>query len=232
MLEIEVRRAVPPHDTGPSRFRFPDPRRADSDGLVAFGGDFHPATILDAYRQGIFPWPHSGEDYLWWSPDPRATLRPGEVHVPRRLARTIRRGPFHVSLNGAFEKVVAGCGRREEGTWISPRLAAAFLRLHTLGWAHSIEVWTEDGELAGGLYGLAIGGLFAAESMFHRVTDASSVALVALAQRCGAAGVRLIDAQMLTPHLARFGFREMARSDYVSELREIVHLPVAFAAAD
>lgn len=222
-------RVARPSPVGPSRYRFPDPSEADADGLLAGGGDLEPSTLLGAYAQGVFPWPAEGVDLLWWSPDPRAVLPPGGVHVSRSLARTLRRGRFRVTIDAAFDDVVAGCADRGPGdeTWITPAIRDAYARLHRLGWAHSVEVWA-DGALGGGLYGVSIGGLFAAESMFHRVTDASKVAVVALAQQARATGVELIDVQMPTPHLASLGARTITRADYLAALARAVARPANF----
>jgi len=232
-LDVVVARPGCPSPVGPCRVRFPDPREADADGLLASGGDLEPPTLLAAYRQGVFPWPADGVDLLWWSPDPRAVLPPDGVHVSRSLARTLRRGGFRVTIDAAFDDVVAGCADRgnDDETWITPAIREAFARLHRLGWAHSVEVWI-DGALAGGLYGVAIGGLFAAESMFHRRTDASKVALVALAQHARAVGVELIDVQMPTPHLAAMGARTLARDAYLAALARAVACPVNFTGVD
>ncbi|HEV8473429.1 MAG TPA: leucyl/phenylalanyl-tRNA--protein transferase [Methylomirabilota bacterium] len=212
----------------PCRFRFPDPRGADEDGLVASGGDLEPATLLAAYRGGIFPWPAEGIDLLWWSPDPRAVLPPDGVHVSRSLRRTLRQARFRVTIDAAFDDVIDACADRGgEGTWITPALRAAYARLHRLGWAHSVEVWA-GGALVGGLYGVASGGLFAAESMFHRVHDASKVALVALGQHAGAVGVTLIDVQLPSPHLESMGAVTLARADYLDALALALARPVNF----
>jgi leucyl/phenylalanyl-tRNA---protein transferase len=218
-----------PAPVGACRFRFPDPRRADAAGLVASGGDLEPSTLLAAYRRGIFPWPAEGIDLLWWSPDPRAVLPLDGLHVSRSLARTVRRRHFRVTLNAAFAGVIDGCAAREE-TWITPAVRAAYVRLHGLGWAHSVEVWGPDGALAGGLYGIAVGGLFAAESMFHRATDASKVAVVALVQHARRVGTTLLDVQVLSDHLATLGARAIPRAEYLRLLAAAVGRPVAFAA--
>jgi leucyl/phenylalanyl-tRNA--protein transferase len=193
---------------------FPSPDSADEHGIVAVGGDLSPGLLLTAYREGIFPMPH-GEDLVWWSPDPRAILLPGRVHVSRSLRRT--RGRFEIRVDTAFAEVVDGCAdpRRPHG-WITAGVRDAYVRLHELGWAHSVEAWDADGRLAGGLYGVAIGGLFAAESMFHRATDASKAAVVALAERLGADA--LLDVQWLTPHLATLGAVEIPRAEYLRRL--------------
>jgi len=229
-LDVVVARATRPARVGPCRFDFPDARSAHADGLRAVGGDLEPATLLAAYRRGVFPWPAEGVDLLWWSPDPRAVLPPDGVHVSRSLARTLRRGRFRVTIDADFDAVVAACAAPrvgEDGTWITPAIRQAYGRLHRLGWAHSVEVWAE-GALAGGLYGVAIGALFAAESMFHRVSDASKVALVALAQHARAVGVRLIDVQMPTPHLAAMGAVTVPREQYLAQLAHALSRRVQF----
>lgn len=192
------------------------------------GGDFEPATILAAYRAGFFPWPHPWQELLWFSPDPRAILTPDGFHVSRRLARRLRQARFRVTIDAAFDQVIEGCADRPEGTWITPRLAAAYRRLHRLGWAHSIEVWSGEGRLIGGLYGLAIGALFGAESMFHRATDASKVALAALVQWCRERGIDLIDVQLPTPHLASLGAVAVPREEYLARLRQALAADVRF----
>jgi leucyl/phenylalanyl-tRNA--protein transferase len=210
------------------RFRFPDPSRADAEGLVAHGGDLAPSTLIAAYRQGIFPWPYDEASLLWWSPDPRAVLPLDALHVSRSLARTLRSGRLRVTLNAAFPAVIDGCAAREE-TWITPAVREAYVRLHALGWTHSVEVWGADGALAGGLYGVAIGGLFAAESMFHRVRDASKVALVALVQHARRVGITLLDVQVPSPHLASLGVRAIPRGEYLTLLTAARRRRVAFA---
>lgn len=210
------------------RVQFPDPARADAEGLLAHGGDLEPATLIAAYRRGIFPWPYDEEPLLWWSPDPRAILPLGALHVSRSLARTMRQGRFRVTLNAAFPAVIDGCAAREE-TWITTTMCAAYVRLHALGWAHSLEVWGPDGRLAGGLYGVAVGGLFAAESMFHQVRDASKVAVVALVEHARRVGVTLLDVQVPSPHLASLGARTVPRAEYLALLADALDRPVAFA---
>jgi leucyl/phenylalanyl-tRNA---protein transferase len=231
-LDVVVARATRPARIGPCRFEFPDARGAHADGLLAVGGDLEPATLLAAYRRGVFPWPAEDIDLLWWSPDPRAVLPPDAVHVSRSLARTMRRRRFRVTIDAAFDDVVAACAEPrggEDGTWITPAIRDAYGRLHRLGWAHSVEVW-DDGALTGGLYGVSIGALFAAESMFHRVSDASKVALIALAQHARAVGVRLIDVQMPTPHLTSMGAVTVSREQYLDQLALAVSRRVDFIA--
>lgn len=202
--------------------------------LVGVGADLAPGTLLAAYRRGLFPM-GLGEDGAapigWWSPDPRGVLLPGGVRVSRSLRRSMRR--FEVTVDRAFADVVDGCADpSREGRWISPEVASAYRALHQLGWAHSVEVW-QDGELAGGLYGLAIGGLFAGESMFHRRTDASKVAVVAMVERVTADGDprRLIDVQWRTDHLGSLGVVEVPRDAYLRRLAAAlpVQLPEAFS---
>lgn len=218
----------PPIEPPPSRYRMPEPSRGDASGLLAAGGDLEPGTILAAYRRGIFPWPDRGGHVLWWSPDPRAILPLDGFHESRSLRRSRRRRGFTTTIDHAFEEVVAGCAERVEGTWITPDMAAAYTRLHLLGWAHSVEVWLE-GELAGGLYGLAIGGFFAAESMFHRATDASKIALATLVETLRENGFSLIDVQFLTPHLESLGVIEVRRDDYLERLGAALVSGAAFA---
>jgi leucyl/phenylalanyl-tRNA---protein transferase len=198
------------------RWRFPDPSTADGDGLVGFGADLEPETLLHAYRQGIFPWPHPGVPLPWFSPDPRGVIWPDCLRVSRSLRQRLRSSGWETTVDRAFEAVVGACAERprSEGTWIVPEMRAAYLRLHRLGHAHSLEVW-RGAELVGGLYGVSVGAVFTGESMFHRATDASKVALVDLVDRLAEAGGRLIDVQLVTDHLASLGARPMPRSDYL-----------------
>src|SRR5437868_6152540 len=170
------------------------PELIEGTSLVAIGGDLRPERLLYGYRHGIFPWYDEGDPILWWSPDPRAIFELDGLHVSRRLRRTIRSGRFTVTFNRDFAGVIGGCADRAEGTWITADMRAAYERLHGLGHAHSVEVW-QDGALAGGLYGVAVGGLFAGESMFTRRSDASKVALVFLAERLRQRGFQLFDIQ-------------------------------------
>jgi leucyl/phenylalanyl-tRNA---protein transferase len=193
---------------------FPAPELADPDGLLAIGGDLDPIRLLVAYSQGIFPWFSAGDPILWWSPTPRLVLFPEEFHLPKRLKRTLGAGIFVVTADTAFAEVMTGCatasGRLEQGTWITPEMQQAYDRLHDLGFAHSIECW-RDGQLVGGLYGVCLDQIFFGESMFTRVTDASKVALAALVQQARRLGIAMIDCQMTTKHLLRFGAREISR---------------------
>ncbi|MEX2081562.1 MAG: leucyl/phenylalanyl-tRNA--protein transferase [Dehalococcoidia bacterium] len=221
MIEVEVHTARPPQALPACRWTFPDPVGADEARAVAVGGDFAPETIIAAYRQGIFPWPHDQEEYLWFSTDPRAILPIGELKISRRLARTIRSGPFRVTMDAAFGEVLRGCEARpeEEGTWITPAYMEGYEALHALGWSHSFEAWTAAGDLAGGVYGVAVGGMFGAESMFHRVTDASKVALAGLMSHLEQVGFLLVDIQVLTPHTASLGGVEISRREYLGRLQ-------------
>ncbi|WP_432562844.1 leucyl/phenylalanyl-tRNA--protein transferase [Kineococcus sp. SYSU DK003] len=219
----------PRRDVGPAEFDFADLDLRAGDDLVASGGDLRPATLLAAYRHGFFPMGlgRGGRGRLgWWFPDPRGVLRPERVHVSRSLRRSLRR--FEVRVDTAFDEVVAGCADpRRPGAWITSEVSRAYGLLHRLGWAHSVEVWCE-GELAGGLYGVSVGGLFAAESKFHRVTDASKAAVVALADLLTADGVggRLVDVQWRTDHLATLGVEEVDRPSYLALLGAASQLPV------
>jgi leucyl/phenylalanyl-tRNA--protein transferase len=205
----------------------PSPVRASPEGLLAAGGDLEPGTILAAYRRGIFPWPDGSGRVLWWSPDPRAVLPLDGFHESRSLGRTRRRGHLTVTFDHACAEVIAACGERAEGTWITAAMRDAYVRLHALGWVHSVEVWREDG-LVGGVYGVALGGFFAAESKFHRVADASKLALGALVARLGARGFSLLDVQFQTEHLASLGVVEIPRATYLRELRTALALPATF----
>jgi leucyl/phenylalanyl-tRNA--protein transferase len=205
-----------------------DPVAADVNGFVASGGDLQPATLLRAYRNGVFPWYDDSLPICWWSPDPRAIIPLERLHVSHRLARTLRSGRFQTTIDQDFANVIRGCAdNRDDGTWLIPEMIAAYERLHHLGHAHSVEVW-QKGRLAGGLYGVAIGGFFSAESMFHRQSDASKAALVALVEHLVARGVSLLDIQFLTPHTGRMGAIEIPRSDYLEQLSHALQKRVSF----
>ena len=193
-------------------------------GLLAAGGDLSPERLLRAYRLGIFPWFSAGEPILWWSPDPRMVLVPGELRIARSLAKTLRKTDFEVRADSAFEQVIQACSEprpRQAGTWITHAMQAAYTRLHRLGVAHSIETW-HGTELVGGLYGVALGRVFFGESMFSRATDGSKIALVQLGRQLQAWGFGLIDCQMHTPLLASFGAREVAREQFTRRVAELV----------
>lgn len=197
---------------------FPDPRTERGfDGLVAVGGDLSAARLLHAYRNGIFPWYSEGMEILWWSPDPRTVIEVTQVHRSRSLLRRLRRGDFEFSVDRAFDAVLEGCADREEGTWLLPEMVEAYQELHRLGYAHSFEAW-EGSRLVGGLYGVHIGGLFAAESMFHRTTDASKAVLVVAVTSLGRIGVELFDVQFETAHLASMGASEISRAQYLERV--------------
>ena len=204
---------------------FPAPEFAEPDGLLAIGGDLSAPRLITAYRQGIFPWYSEGEPILWWSPAPRLVLFPEQFHLPRRLARTIRKQVFEVTADTAFADVITSCGAlREEsgqGTWITKEMKNAYIHLHELGFAHSVECWFK-GELAGGLYGVCLDRFFFGESMFSRKTDASKVALEALVRYAEEIGIRAIDCQMTTAHLLRFGSREIERQEFQELLDQFI----------
>ena len=198
---------------------FPPVERAlaDPPGLLAAGGDLAPARLLAAYRNGIFPWYSPGQPVLWWSPDPREVLPVEALHVSRSLARTLRRAHFDVAIDTDFAAVIDACAApraRSPGTWITPEMRTAYLRLHALGAAHSVEV-RHGTELVGGVYGVAVGRAFSGESMFSRATDASKVALVALAEWCRGRGHALIDCQLPSAHLRSLGSRPMPRAEFL-----------------
>lgn len=211
-----------PTPVPPPAWRFPDADEADRDGVVGVGADLEPATVVHAYRNGIFPWPHPGMPLPWFSPDPRGLLTPATLHVSRSLRRHLRRCGWTATVDRAFEEVVAGCARPRstadggtDATWITDDMSAAYRRLHGLGWAHSVEIW-DDGDLVGGLYGVQVGGCFTGESMFHDRTDASKAALLELVRRFTAAGGTVVDVQLTTPHLRSMGARDVRRERFLS----------------
>jgi leucyl/phenylalanyl-tRNA--protein transferase len=203
---------------------FPDPRQAEDHGLVAVGGDFRPEMLITAYAHGIFPWPAGGLSHAWFSPNPRMVLRPEELHVPRRLARTLRQGRYEITFDTAFAEVMHGCATAvragQPGTWITD----GFAELHVLGLAHSVETW-RGGRLVGGVYGLALGSVFCGESMFHAETDASKVAFVTLVRQLREWGFRMLDCQIHTGHLESLGAREWPRDRFLDELEAAVREP-------
>ena len=210
---------------------FPDPATAlpDPDGLLAAGGDLSVPRLLNAYRSGIFPWFESGQPILWWSPDPRAVLEPAHVRIHRSLKKTLRNAGYTVSFDRAFEQVIAGCAAPREdaaGTWITTTMQQAYIALHRVGHAHSVEVW--DGpRLIGGLYGVAVGRLFCGESMFSRERDASKVALAWLCRHLVAWGWPLIDVQMATRHLLGLGAATIPRHEFLARIATLVDDPAA-----
>jgi leucyl/phenylalanyl-tRNA--protein transferase len=210
------------------RLRFPDPRSADGHGLVAVGGDLSVSRLRLAYRSGIFPW--TVNPITWWSPDPRGIFELKDFHVPRSLTKFIRKQPFEITRDRAFRQVMEACaapapGRRQ--TWITPEFIMAYKRLHEQGDAHSVECW-HDGELVGGIYGVSLGGFFAGESMFHRATNASKVALHHLVEHLRARDFALFDIQMLTPATRQLGAVEIPREEYLKRLKAAVHLDCNF----
>lgn len=191
-------------------------------GLLALGGELTADRLIAAYRHGCFPWYSAGQPIMWWSPDPRTVLFPEELHVARSLRKTLRQTSFHITYDRAFEQVIAACAEpraSDSGTWITQEMQTAYSTLHHLGHAHSVEVW-HDNQLVGGLYGIAIGRLFFGESMFSRMADASKIGFVTLVQDLQQAGFVLIDCQMHTEHLARFGAREISRRTFQEYLRQ------------
>jgi len=208
---------------------FPPAGCAHETGLVAIGGRLEPEWLLTAYRAGIFPWPSTEvEPMLWFSPDPRCVLEPAEVHVSRRLGRVLRQGRFEVRVDTSFEAVMRGCGEAprpdQDGTWISEAMIEAYGRLFDLGHAHCLETW-RAGRLVGGIYGVALGGVFFGESMFHRETDASKVALVELCRRLDAWGYALLDCQVETAHLLSLGAKSIPRERFLDALERALALP-------
>lgn len=211
---------------------FPPVEEADEDGLLALGGKLDPEWLLDAYCHGIFPWPFGDDSQpmAWWSPDPRGIMELDQLHISRRLRRTLRQGRFEVSCDRAFRAVVTACSvgpGRLGGTWITPRMIEAYTQLHRLGFAHSVEVWL-DNRLVGGTYGVSIRGLFAAESKFYRERDASKVALAYLIEHLRRRGCSLLDLQMVTPHTERLGAIEISREEYFERLAAALKKDVTF----
>lgn len=207
---------------------FPAPEKAlrEPNGLLALGGDLHPARLLAAYQRGIFPWYSPGDPILWWSPDPRAVLPPEQFHLSRSMKRFHRHSPYQVTMNQAFNQVITGCSKdRDDGTWITADIIAAYQHLHRLGHAHSIEVWQDD-ELVGGLYGVALGALFCAESMFSRRINASKTALLVFCQHFIHYGGKLIDCQVLNEHTASLGVSEISRRNYLGLLDSLRSAPI------
>ncbi len=211
----------------PQAFPSPEDALSDPNGLLAFGGDLSPERLLAAYARGIFPWYSEGDPLLWWSPDPRCMFATDAVHVSRSLARALRRSAWTWSMDRAFESVMRECAAPragQDGTWITQDMIMAYARLHRLGHAHSLEIWN-GGRLAGGIYGVAVGKLFSAESMFSREDNASKAALLALSRVLHARGFPWIDAQVPNPHLLRMGAVTLPRARFLKRLARLVTLP-------
>lgn len=210
-----------PVDPAPTRWALPSPHDADRDGIAGIGGDLEPGTLLAAYRSGLFPMPYGRRRIVWFSPDPRAIIPIDGLTVSRSLRRSAQR--YEVSRDTAFTEVMLRCGDpRRPGGWITPAFVEAYTRLHTLGWAHSVECRDEAGQLVGGLYGVRIDGFFAGESMFHLARDASKVALIGVVEWLRLTGAHLLDVQWLTPHLRSLGAIAVDRSDYLERLADAI----------
>ena len=215
--------------TNANDLRFPPVEHASPEGLLAVGGDLRCERLLAAYRRGIFPWYNDGQPILWWCPDPRAVLFPSKLIVSRSLRKTLRAEKYRVTLDRSFSQVVAACAAPRAqypggGTWITGEMAAAYAALHNLGYAHSVEAWQGE-RLVGGLYGVALGGIFFGESMFARERDASKVAFVHLVRQLDAWGFRLIDCQIGSAHLASLGAEEIPRTAFIEQLQDALALP-------
>jgi len=204
---------------------FPHPSLATDEGVLAVGGDLSPERLLLAYANGIFPWYSHGDPIIWWSPDPRFVLFPGELLVSKTMRQVLRRNVFTITFDRAFRAVIASCKkirrRRERGTWITGEMLEAYVRLHELGYAHSAEAWRDD-ELVGGLYGVSLGRCFFGESMFSRESNASKAALITLTRRLAARGFGLVDCQVHTDHLESLGARVIPRDEFLVTLRGLV----------
>ncbi|CAN5631460.1 leucyl/phenylalanyl-tRNA--protein transferase [soil metagenome] len=225
-VDAEHPHKPPPVDPPPSRWELPPASSADEAGIVGIGADLEPGTVLAAYRSGLFPMPLKRPRALaWWSPDPRGVLPLEGLKVSRSLRKACAR--YEVRIDTAFDQVIVACAdpRRPHG-WIDRSITEAYRRLHHLGWAHSVETWSPQGHLVGGLYGIAIGGLFAGESMFHRETDASKVALVGLVDVLRSGGASLLDVQWTTDHLVSLGAIDLPRDQYLVELAEALNRPL------
>jgi leucyl/phenylalanyl-tRNA--protein transferase len=207
---------------------FPPPDYADPSGLLAVGGDLSSERLLEAYRAGIFPWYSDDQPILWWSPDPRFVLELDEFKLSRSLGKTLRRKVFQVTFDRVFDEVIAACAsvprEGQSGTWITPEMQEAYVNLHGLGYAHSVETWL-NGELVGGLYGVSLGKAFFGESMFHRKADASKAALATLVQKLKSWDFQFIDSQMTTEHMARLGAREVPRRIFLKRLKSALRHP-------
>lgn len=207
---------------------FPDVEDADDSGLLAVGGDLHITTLIHAYSKGIFPWYEDGMPILWWSPDPRMVIFPHKMIISHSLKQSIKKKEFEISIDKAFEEVIENCSstprKGEEGTWITPEMKQAYIKLHKEGLAHSVEAW-QNNELVGGFYGVALGKMFFGESMFHKVTNASKVALFHFVEKLKEWDFKIIDAQMYTNHLESLGGELIARGEYIKILNEGVAIP-------
>jgi len=210
------------------KISFPPPYLASKEGLLAVGGDLSQKRLLLAYRTGIFPWFSDDEPILWWSPDPRLVLYPEEVRVSKTLKKIIKKKMFHVTMDSAFVQVINQCAKirlqNNQGTWVVKEMIDAYCKLHESGFAHSVEAWYQ-GELAGGLYGVSLGKCFFGESMFTRVSNASNVVLVKLVEHLNALSFDMIDCQLTTEHLLRFGAREIPRVSFLKQLEESLKAP-------
>ncbi|HID97252.1 MAG TPA: leucyl/phenylalanyl-tRNA--protein transferase [Thermodesulfobacteriaceae bacterium] len=210
------------------RLFFPNPEMANENGLLAVGGDLTIDRLILAYKHGIFPWYGPGDPICWWSPDPRLILKPLELHISKRLKRTMRQRPFSLTMDHAFEEVIKSCAEtrleRGESTWLTPEMQNAYIALHHGGYAHSAEAWRHD-KLAGGLYGVALGRVFFGESMFSRESDASKIAFVTLVRKLAQWDFFMIDCQMTTQHLVKFGACEISRKSFISKLHEFTAIP-------
>jgi leucyl/phenylalanyl-tRNA--protein transferase len=232
LVPLDVAATPLPGDVELSAPRFfPLPTATTPEGLLCVGGRLSPEWLLDAYRHGIFPWPMwENEPVAWWSPDPRAIIELDGLHISRRLHRTLRSGRFQATIDRDFDGVIHGCARspgRRGNTWLTKSMIAAYRQMHELGHAHSLEVWHE-GRLAGGTYGMGIGGVFAAESMFYRVRDASKVAIAYLVAHLRDRGYTLLDIQQWTPHSGSMGAVEISRVEYLRRVASAVELPITF----
>lgn len=211
-----------------ARFPFPSPESASPDGIVCIGGNLSPGMLLSAYSQGIFPWFNAEDPLLWWSPDPRFALLPEELHVSDTMRKIIKKGRYRLSLDHSFEAVLRGCSSvprpGQSGTWITDDMIEGYLRLHALGYAHSVEAWEGDA-LAGGLYGIALGSAFFGESMFSLAPDASKAAFIPLVWRLKDEGFTLIDSQVRTKHVSSMGGRDLSRREYLERLERALEAP-------
>jgi len=209
----------------PQEHFFPPPSLSESNGLLAIGGDLHPQRLILAYMSGVFPWYSEGQPILWFSPDPRYVLDPKRFHVGRSLKKKLKKNEFRVTLDSAFEDVIDNCAKKKRpmqyGTWITADMRQAYLTLHEMGYAHSVEVWRE-GMLVGGLYGVNVGNLFSGESMFAHQSDASKIGFVWLMSQMMSWGIELCDCQVYTDHLKRFGAENIPRDQYLRGIVELV----------